>query len=113
MKPDATCSKMTPEEFIDQLRSNRELFQWKLLPYKDWTPERRAQPRLHIRAMNPEIAGLMDPIGALCYATTGALHGPQDWVEAAEALHLSAADAWNIMAASTDLTGRQAGQLLA
>ena len=102
-------ARMTPSEFIAELEKVRSSFQWLLAPDSYHTPERRAKTRLHIRAMHKQVVGLLEPMGALCYALTGHAYGAHAWAEAAKALNISEADAWEIMAACDDLTWRHSG----
>ena len=104
---------MIASEFIIELMEVRTLFDWKLVPDASITPERRARARLHIRATSKDVVGgvQFDPIGAVCYVRTGLAFGDVSWMEAARALDLVEADAWQIMAASNDLTWRQVGEL--
>ena len=102
---------MDAEEFVKQLLEIRTLFDWKATPDVKWAAERRAKPRLHIRATSRDLVGgvLFDPIGALCYVRTRQAFGAESWVEAARAIHLDDDEAWLIMAASNDLTWRLIG----
>jgi hypothetical protein len=104
---------MTAAEFVTELAKSRTLFEWNLIPDLNWTPERRIRPRYHIRAMSKDLKPgfLFDPIGALCYARTGLAHTVDSWPRASAALGLSESDAWQIVAASNDLTWRQIGAL--
>jgi hypothetical protein len=46
----------------------------------------------------------MDPIGAVCYATTGRLYDDESWQEAANAIGLSLISAADLVAAANDRT---------
>jgi hypothetical protein len=101
---------MTATEFIQELTEIRASFDWKLVTDTSWTPERRARPRLQIRATRKDTRGkLFDPISALCYTRTGIAYSPDSWRDAARTLGFSDADAWQIVAASNDLTWRPTG----
>jgi len=104
---------MTAAEFVKELGKSRTLFEWILVPDSNWTPERRIRPRFHIRATSKDLTDgvLFEPIGALCYAQTGLAYPVEAWSQAAAILGLLDTDAWQIMAASNDLTWRQIGDL--
>jgi hypothetical protein len=95
---------MVAKEFLIELQTIRDAFEWKLAPDTHRTPERRFRPRLHIRGISKTgPAGfLFDPIGALCYARTGHLYSPHAWLEAASAIDLSLIDASDLIAAAND-----------
>jgi hypothetical protein len=102
---------MNAEEFVKELLKIRTSFDWKATPDVKWAAERRAKPRLHIRATSRDLVGgvLFDPIGALCYVLAGQAFGAESWAEAARAIQLDEEHAWLIMAASNDLTWRLTG----
>jgi hypothetical protein len=103
--------RMTTSDFIDELKTVRSLLEWKLVPDTNWTPERRAQPRLQIRATSDDFFSdfLFDPVGALCYVRTGLAY-ELDFSRVARWLNLPENDAWLIKAAANDLTWQQVGE---
>jgi len=99
---------MVTKEFIAELKKSRDLFEWTLLQGTGTWVERRATPRLRVRAKlkNDPDQGLLDPIGAVCFARTGVLFSEDYWVEAAIAIGLSVQDARDVVAAANDITWR-------
>ena len=47
---------------------------------------------------------MLDPIGAVCYAATQELYGPDSWQDAANAIELSLISAADLVAAANDRT---------
>ena len=102
---------MLTKEFIAELRKARDLFEWTLVLGSGLWVERRATPRLRIRAKlkNDPDEGVLEPIGAVCFARTGVLFNEDYWVEAAIAIGLPVQDARDVIAAGNDITWRTVG----
>lgn len=97
---------MTLDDFLAALCSVRDRFGWCLVPDTGPGSERRARPRLHVRAVLRAKGQetVFDPIGALCYAQIGSVYSPHDWPDAGEALGMAPKDAAVLVAASSDRT---------
>lgn len=97
---------MTLDEFLSELLGVRDRFGWCLVPDIGPGSERRAHPRLHVRAVSRSKGEerVFDPIGALCYTRTGTIYGPHDWPDAGEVLGMAPRDAAVLVAASSDRT---------
>jgi hypothetical protein len=99
------------KEFIKELERARNMFDWSLTPDTGRFSERRASPRLRLRAT---LKGLpqgtqFDPIGAVCFAKTAMEFSEDYWVESAVTIGLGLQDARDIMASANDLTWRTVG----
>lgn len=90
---------MTRTEFLTQLASVRDRFEWTLTP----RPRGRAGIGLSIRAV-PKSAPrvVLDPLGALCYVQHQTAIEPSDWARAGEMLGLAAPG--ELAAAANDQT---------
>jgi len=102
---------MLTKEFIAELKKARDLFEWTVVLGSGTWVERRATPRLRIRAKlkdDPD-KGVLEPIGAVCFARTGVLFNEDYWVEAAIAIGLPVQDARDVIAAANDITWRTVG----
>ena len=86
---------MIAKELLEELKSIRRNFDW----YYDGT-NRRIRGKL--KSDKSEIS--FDPIGAVCFAKTGAAFGESDWLRAAEAIDLSHIDAADLTAAANNVT---------
>lgn len=94
---------MKTQEFLRQIASASDRFDWSLTADTGHHPERRATPRFHLEAVSKSKPGQrLDPIRALAYARTGNV--PDSWGEAAEALGMDPSDASAILAAANDRT---------
>jgi len=102
---------MLTKEFIVELKKARDLFEWVLLQGSGPWVERRATPRLRVRAKlkNDPDNAVFDPIGAVCLARTGVQFSEDYWVEAALSIGLSVQDARDVVAAANDITWRTVG----
>ena len=103
---------MITKEFLAELETVRDLFQWKLVPDANWERELRSQPRLRIRAnceYGPEVVLAFDPIGAVCYIRTGRAYADDAWLEAATVIELFLIDAGDLIAAANDQTWIESG----
>ena len=93
---------VTTAEFIEDLERVRILFDSKFQLDTGWAAERRVTPRLHIRAMAKDGPAkdrvVLDPIGAVCYARHGHIHGEESWRNAARTLGLSPTEAAELRA---------------
>lgn len=89
---------MTRTEFLTELASIRDEFEWTLKPHAQGP-----RVRLHIRAV-PKTAPqvVLDPLGALCYVHHRTALAPNDWARAGEMLGLAAAG--EVAAAASDRT---------
>ena len=99
---------MFTKELIAELEKARDRFEWILVQDRGLMAERRATPRLRVRAKlkdNPEDV-LLDPIGAVCFVRTGLMFSEDYWVEAAISIGLPMEDARDLVAASNDMTWR-------
>jgi len=102
---------MVTKEFITELEKARDLFEWTLTPGTGQMAERRATPRLRVRAKlknDPEMVQF-EPIGAVCFAKTGMTFTEDYWVEAAISIGLSVQAARDLVAAANDTTWRKVG----
>lgn len=96
---------MTTEEFLAELGTVSDQFDWTLRPDTGRHAERRAQPRLHLKASpRGEPLATFDLLGAVCYAQYGKVFEERYWTEAARALGLSPADAARLLASACDRT---------
>ena len=102
---------MLTKEFIAELKKARDLFEWTLVLGSGPWVERRATPRLRIRAKlkNDPDKSVLEPIGAVCFARTGVLFNEDYWVESAIAIGLPVQDARDVISAANDITWRTAG----
>jgi len=99
-------SSMIIAEFIAELRSVQDLFEWKLLPNPEWREERRSRPRLRIRAVLGSSGNELqfDPIDAVCFAKTGRIYDAESWMEAANDIGLNLIAAADITATTNERT---------
>jgi hypothetical protein len=97
---------MTLDEFLTALNDVRDRFGWCLVPDAGPGSERRAHPRLHVRAvlLSGGRETVLDPIGAVCYSRTGSVYEPRDWPDAGEVLGMAPRDSAMLVAASSDRT---------
>jgi hypothetical protein len=97
---------MTLDDFLAALGGVRDRFGWCLVPDVGPGSERRAHPRLHVRAVlrSKGEETVFDPIGALCYTQTGSVYSPHDWPDAGEILGMAPKDSAVLVAASSDRT---------
>lgn len=97
---------MTLDDFLAALGGVHDRFGWCLVPDMGPGSERRARPRLHLRAVFRAKGEetVFDPIGALCYSRTGSVFSPHDWPDAGEVLGMAPKDAAVLVAASSDRT---------
>ena len=103
---------MVTKEFITELEKASNLFEWSLSQGDSRFAERRAVPRLRIRAKlkNNQDQVVFDPIGAVCFAQTGLVFSEDYWVEAAISIGLSIQDARDVFSAANDMTWRTVGE---
>ena len=94
--------EVQPQDFVCDLERVAFLFSWKLVPRTSGrSPEK---PRLCIRGtQEPDSDTLVEPIGAVYFATTCRPYRPEKWAESIKAIGLSQMDAANVVAASDDL----------
>jgi len=99
---------MVVKELIAELEKAQGRFDWMLSDSGGPMAERRATPRLRLRARlkDSEETALFDPIGVVCFSRTGLMFSEDYWVEAAMSLNLPLEDARDIMATSNDMTWR-------
>ncbi|HEX5000490.1 MAG TPA: hypothetical protein VFY29_19865 [Terriglobia bacterium] len=99
---------MVTKEFITELERTRDLFEWKLTTCPSPFAERRAVPRLRVRATlkNNPVNTRFEPIGAVCFLLKGLTFSEDYWVEAAISIGLSVQDARDLLAAANDMTWR-------
>jgi hypothetical protein len=98
--------QMTLESFIEELTRVSTEFGWRLEPDLGKGSERREWTRFQIRAVADEGEAsefMLDPIGAVCYATTGKVCNNSE-SEAAEKLGLPEELAVRITDAANDKT---------
>jgi len=103
---------MVTKEFITELEKASNLFEWSLSQGNSRFAERRAVPRLRVRAKlknNPDQV-VFEPIGAVCFARTGLIFSEDYWVEAAISIGLSIQDARDVFSAANDMTWRTVGE---
>jgi len=98
---------MTTDDFLRALEATRDRYFWSLVPdrtgglYK----ERRKHPRLHLRASSRFDHSLqLDPLRAVCYATTGQLLLSGSRADAIRALGMTTPAAADILASASDRT---------
>ena len=103
---------MVATEFLVELQTIQDMFEWTLIPGRYSGPERRARPRLHIRGVckyGPEHF-LFEPIGAVCYIRTGKACTEDAWLDAANSIELSLIDASDLIAAANDRAWAEVGE---
>ena len=99
---------MTLQSFIEELARVRTEFEWRLEPDLGPKSAQREWTRFQVRAVADEgetSEFLLDPIGAVCYATTGKVC--DRWSEAAEALGLPEDIASRLTDAANDKTWQE------
>jgi len=100
---------MTTEEFLAGLKTISNQFDWTLQHDTGLHSERRAHPRLHLKAsLRGSPDAVFDPIAAVCYARTGKAFEARSWPDAARALGLTTPDGARLLAASHDRTWEDA-----
>ena len=95
------------EAFLEELEQNRSLFDWKLIPDSGKPSEKRGASRYQLRGIcrrGPAAGAVFEPIGALCYAKTGAVYTEDTWSGAARALGLPSLCVAELIAAANDHT---------
>lgn len=110
--PDRTAPDgPTPDEFLERflegLEEIRDRFDWQLLPDSDREPDNRLDVRYRLRGIVPDGPArghMFEPLGALCYATTGAVFTEDNWSGAAQALGIPSLCVAEIVAAANDHT---------
>jgi len=98
---------MTLEEFFENLREVRNLFDWNVEPDTGWYTDGRVARRGWIRGRprtGPAAGALLEPMGAVCYVLTGKAYGEKSWKAAARELRLDASLAGELDAASNART---------
>ena len=94
------------ERFLEELEEARNLFDWKLLP-DSLAPDTRRKTRHRLRGIcrkGPGSGTTFEPVGAVCYARTGAVYGEDAWSGAARALGLPSLCVAELIAAANDHT---------
>jgi len=95
------------EKFLEGLQATRDRFDWMLLPDFGTAPDSRTTPRYRLRAValdGPAAGATFEPLGALCYTSTGRVHAEDHWSEAARELGLPSLCVADIIAATNDHT---------
>jgi hypothetical protein len=98
------------EAFLKQLARIRDQFEWRLEPDEGHGSERREWARFQIRAFSDQPGTedvAFDPIGAVCFAMTGTVCGPDSWTEAAELIGLPLEEAQRLAEAANDKTWQE------
>ena len=102
---------MIATEFLAELETVRDSFNWKLMADRSARPERRYPQRFRIRGTLKDSTDgfVFEPIAAVCYIRTGRIFADDHWLESATAIDLSLMDAGDLIAAANDLTWVEMG----
>lgn len=107
----AAAAEASSEEFLErflaELEAAHDMFDWQLSPDAGAEPEPRQRARYRLRGISkrgPASGAMFEPVGAVCYARTGAVYTEDNWSGAARALGLPSLCMADLIAAANDHT---------